>query len=313
MRLLLHGSLAKRGDIKAAVEEARLKGNHVEVRVSWETGDMERLASEAVEDGVEVLITAGGDQTISETVTGMFKMTGSIRERPSLGILPLGRVNDFALACSIPADPRSAFRLICSTEPEAVDVGWAEDRALVNMVSGGVVSMMQHLTRSLRKSPGGTAAYYMACLVNRRRFGPVNSTVFGPGFEWSGPFTLLAIGNGRRADGGNELCPQACINDGLLDLRLLPDLADRVVTSLLQELQSNGGAAIEERLVKSQLTWMEVEFDEDQQLKIDGQPVVRRRFRFQMEHRSLGLHLPKTSQVLRRDSADIVDFSEYSR
>jgi diacylglycerol kinase family enzyme len=153
----------------------------------------------------------------------------------------------------------------------------------------------------------------MACLANRQGIAPFNGTIFGPGFEWSGPFTLLAIGNGRRADGGNELCPRAYINDGLLDLRLLPDLADRVVTSLLQELQSNGEAAIEERLVKSRLSWVEFESDEDQQLKIDGQPVVRRRFRFQMEHRSLGLHLPKTSQVLRRDSPDIVDFSEYSR
>jgi lipid kinase YegS len=312
MRLLLHGSLAKREDIKAAVEEARLKGNHVEVRVSWETGDMERLAAEAVEDGVEILVTAGGDQTVSETVTGMFKMTGSIRERPSLGILPLGRVNDFALACSIPADPRSAFRLICSTEPEAVDVGWAENRALVNMATGGVGPMRQHLTPSLRKSSGGTAAYYMACLANRRRVGPVEGTICGPGFKWSGPFTLLAIGNGRRADGGNEFCPQACIDDGLLDLRVLPDLADQVVTSLLQELQSNGEAAIEERLVKSRLSWMEFESDQDQHLKIDGQSVVRSRFRIQLEPRSLGLYLPKTAQLLQRDSADIIDFSEYS-
>jgi diacylglycerol kinase family enzyme len=34
----------------------------------------------------------------------------------------------------------------------------------------------------------------------------------------------VAIGNGRQAGGGVPLCPDALIDDGLLDLMILPEL-----------------------------------------------------------------------------------------
>ena len=33
---------------------------------------------------------------------------------------------------------------------------------------------------------------------------------------------VIGIGNGRQAGGGQQLCPNALINDGLLQLRILP-------------------------------------------------------------------------------------------
>jgi diacylglycerol kinase family enzyme len=44
------------------------------------------------------------------------------------------------------------------------------------------------------------------------------------GFSWEGPFVALAIGNGRQAGGGVPLCPDALLDDGLLDLMILPEL-----------------------------------------------------------------------------------------
>jgi diacylglycerol kinase family enzyme len=41
------------------------------------------------------------------------------------------------------------------------------------------------------------------------------------GFSWQGHFLALAIGNGRQAGGGIPLCPDALIDDGLLDLMIL--------------------------------------------------------------------------------------------
>lgn len=39
-------------------------------------------------------------------------------------------------------------------------------------------------------------------------------------FHWQGDALVIGIGNGRRAGGGQQLCPEALINDGLLHLRI---------------------------------------------------------------------------------------------
>jgi diacylglycerol kinase family enzyme len=47
-----------------------------------------------------------------------------------------------------------------------------------------------------------------------------------PDFAWSGQIWNASIGNGRQAGGGWCLCPLAQIDDGLLDLMLLPRLSE---------------------------------------------------------------------------------------
>lgn len=39
-------------------------------------------------------------------------------------------------------------------------------------------------------------------------------------FHWQGDALVIGIGNGRQAGGGQQLCPEALINDGLLHLRI---------------------------------------------------------------------------------------------
>jgi YegS C-terminal NAD kinase beta sandwich-like domain len=43
----------------------------------------------------------------------------------------------------------------------------------------------------------------------------------GLSFSWEGRFVAVAIGNGRQAGGGVPLCPDALLDDGLLDLMIL--------------------------------------------------------------------------------------------
>lgn len=42
----------------------------------------------------------------------------------------------------------------------------------------------------------------------------------GEDFHWQGKALVIGIGNGRQAGGGQQLCPTALINDGLLQLRI---------------------------------------------------------------------------------------------
>src|SRR5215470_1936506 len=64
-------------------------------------GEARRLAAEAVEEGFEIVVAAGGDGTLNEVLNGLGDAPGGF-ERVRLGLLPLGTVNVFARELGLP-------------------------------------------------------------------------------------------------------------------------------------------------------------------------------------------------------------------
>ena len=54
---------------------------------------------EAVEDGIDVIVAAGGDGTVNEVINGIF--AASAEPEVTMAVLPLGSANDFARSCGI--------------------------------------------------------------------------------------------------------------------------------------------------------------------------------------------------------------------
>src|SRR5699024_7697033 len=67
-------------------------------------GDAKKATEAAVERGLDIVIVAGGEGTISEVVQGMAEK----EYRPKLGIITAGTTNDFARALNIPRDVKKA-------------------------------------------------------------------------------------------------------------------------------------------------------------------------------------------------------------
>jgi lipid kinase YegS len=298
VRILLHGKAASRPDIREAVKKARDSGNHIEVRVTWEAGDTQRLVREAVAEGIETVVAGGGDGTINEVVTGLFQTTRSIDERPSLGILPLGTANDFARSCHIPLDPASALGLVVSSAPSPMDIVRVGDRFLINVATGGFgPKITVETSEDLKKVLGG-AAYFVTGVTKLKTLAAEKARFRGPGFEWSGAYPILAIGNARQAGGGNVLCPDALIDDGLMDVRILPYIPEAERNQAIQELLSEGEGAIEKRVVQARIPWVEIEADEPLHINLDGEPMNEKRYRFEIDAGSLRLHLPADAPVV---------------
>ena len=68
-RLILNGKSAGDDALRDAVSTMRQRGIALDVRVTWEDGDAERYVSEAIADGADTIIAAGGDGTLSEVAT----------------------------------------------------------------------------------------------------------------------------------------------------------------------------------------------------------------------------------------------------
>ena len=70
-RLILNGKTSGDEAVREAVMAMREQGQALQVRVTWEAGDAERLVHEAIAERVAVIIAGGGDGTLSEVAAAM--------------------------------------------------------------------------------------------------------------------------------------------------------------------------------------------------------------------------------------------------
>ncbi|MEK8079526.1 lipid kinase YegS [Pseudomonas sp. XK-1] len=289
--LILHGKQALNAEVRAAVQERREEGWQLDVRVTWEAGDAQRLVNEALQAGYPTLIAGGGDGTLRDVAEAM----ALAKTKASLALLPLGTANDFAHAAGIGLEPRIALALL-DTPAQPIDLGEVDGQVFLNMATGGFGSNVTANTSDDLKRVLGGAAYFLTGLT---RFAEVQSSFgrfTGPDFQWEGEFLALGIGNGRQAGGGHVLCPQARVNDGLLDVCIVPAAADVVGT--LGTLLSGGINGLQSVALSARLPWLEVEAPEGLDLNLDGEPMESRKLRFAAMPAALRVHLPENSPLL---------------
>jgi len=294
--VVINGKAAGDDALREAVQALRKRGVDIAVRVTWEPGDGARSVAEAIAAGVDTVIAAGGDGTLSEVATALAGEAADADALPALGLVPMGTANDFAQAAGVPEAPLDALELVLAQPARSIDLlkldaeggtHWA-----ANLASGGFGTQVTLDTdEGLKKLLGGLA-YLVTGLSRLGRIEPIEARLSGPGFGWRGAFIALGIGNGRQAGGGQALCPDALIDDGLLDVTIVPDLEAEVGATVATVLAEGRGAALERVAVRARLPWVEIEAAEPLVLNLDGEPVEARRFRAEAVARRLRMHLP---------------------
>lgn len=289
--LILHGKQAANDQVRAAVTARREAGWELAVRVTWESGDARRFVEQALQQGYPTLVAGGGDGTLREVAEAMaLAKTGA-----SLAFLPLGTANDFARAAGVPLDPLEALRLL-DVPARPIDMGEVDGRLFLNMATGGFGSSVTANTSEELKRVLGAAAYLLTGLRRVAEVRAAFGRFRGPGFQWEGEFIALGIGNARQAGGGHVLCPQARVDDGLLDLCIVPAAEDMVGT--LATLLSGGLNGLQSVSLSARLPWLEVEEAQGLDLNLDGEPAEHRRLCFSARAKALRVHLPADSPLL---------------
>ena len=105
----------------------------------------------------------------------------------------------------------------------------------------------------------------------------------------------LGIGNGRQAGGGQVLCPEALVDDGLLDISILP--APTEIVGTLKSLMTEGWG-LDNLFVRARLPWVEIKAAEGLAINLDGEPLAGDAMRFAVRKGALKVHLPQGSPLL---------------
>ncbi|WP_425086737.1 lipid kinase YegS [Stappia sp.] len=278
--LILNGKSAPREDVRAAVAAVRDAGHELEVRVTYEPGDVARFVGEALGLGArpDVIVAGGGDGTLNQVVAALLEADepadAAASGYPAVGVLPLGTANDFAVGLELPADdPGAALRLCAEGEIRTIDAARINERVFVNLASGGTVTQITREADPRAKRLFGGAAYLIAGASHIGRLAPSTARFSAEGFSWEGEFLAMAIGNGRLAGGGVPLCPEARLDDGLLDLTLFPQPDADHVLGLLSRLLHETEAPVESYAKTTRFSSLTVESDAELSLNLDGEPM----------------------------------------
>ena len=301
-RLILNGKSAGDDALRDAVSTMRQRGIVLDVRVTWEDGDAARIVGEAIAAGAHAVIAAGGDGTLSEVATALALREAQADALPALALVPLGTANDFATAAGLPVDALDALALVADGTPQPIDLLElrANDTAhwAVNLASAGFGTQATVETPEGMKKLLGGLAYLLTGLSKLGRIEPIQASLRGPGFAWQGGFIALGIGNGRQAGGGQALCPDARVDDGLLDVTVVPELSGEMAATLGTVVSEGKAAALDRVATRVQLPWVEVEAAAPMVFNLDGEPVEATGFRFDCVPRRVRMHLPAECPLL---------------
>ena len=189
-------------------------------------GNARRLAADAVREGFETIVAAGGDGTLNEVLNGLGDVPDGF-QRARLGLLPLGTVNVFARELGISTKLAGALQTLKQGREIRVDLpsvefageGGRTRRFFVQLAGAGLDARAIELVSWPLKKKIGPFAYVVAGLQALRQ-PPLPITVSDGKTSATG--ALVLIGNGRLYGGEFQIFPGAEMQDGLLDACVFP-------------------------------------------------------------------------------------------
>jgi len=162
MRIKLIANPVSGGDarprIHRAVAELQRLGAGVKLCLTEARGDAKKFAAQALSEGFDRIVAAGGDGTLNEVVNGVAS--------PALPIafLPLGTVNVFALEAGIPMTLEHACALAVHGVPRRITLGRIDADLFLLMASAGWDAEAVTHVRSDLKRFIGRLAYAVSAL-----------------------------------------------------------------------------------------------------------------------------------------------------
>ncbi len=239
-----------RGQIAGIAAANRLRAHDIEVTgVSGATAAetirlvRDRLAGDTVPDAV---LCAGGDGLVCITLQAL---AGS--DVP-LGLVPGGTGNDLARELGVPQDdPIAAADIVRNGSVRTIDLGevHAESGASEPMRFATVAATGFDARVTLRANrmryPGGRLRYPLAALAELAGSLAVPTRIELSGVPGQSETTvvetgavMVAVGNTRTYGGGMLICPDALVDDGLLDVSVVGAISRVQMVRLLPVISS---------------------------------------------------------------------------
>ena len=262
-----------------------------QIHVTAGAGEAESAARRALDEGCERIVVAGGDGTLNEVINGIADRAGSC----AIALLPLGTGNDFARSLGLPAAFEECVDVVCAGKTAPVDLVRAtcdQVRHFVNISAGGFSGLVSDkLTPDVKRS-WGPLAYLRGAAEAFSELRAYRTDILLDDLQ---PISLelynVVVANGRYVAGGIPIAPEAQINDGQLDIVLIPKLTNaEIALSAAQILM--GKHLANEAIVFRRAAKVHVESSPGMWFNVDGEMVSDQPMTFEVMPSALRFVVP---------------------
>jgi YegS/Rv2252/BmrU family lipid kinase len=202
------------------------------------------LTQEAVNDGFDVVVSAGGDGTANEVINGLMMAKKSGVGTAAMGVLGVGRGNDFAFSMGIPSTLEACCQALAQNHRRTIDVGhvvggsFPEGRYFGNGLGIGFDAVVGFEALKLKRLHG-FASYIVAAL--KTIFLYFNAPMVHIKLddeEMTLPALMVSTMNGVRQGGGFMMAPDGSPDDGLFDVCIARQVSRPQMFVLIQRFMA---------------------------------------------------------------------------
>jgi len=262
-------------------------GGKVDVWLTTRESEATDFARTAVRSGYGRIIAAGGDGTINEVINGI----APDFETVEFAVLPLGTGNDFARSINLPSgDFPAAVNVILRGQTRAVDIVRVfSDRVrhFINVSAAGFSGAVnEKLTDEMKKTWGPLAYLRSAAAALPDLTDHHTVLVLDERETLEMTAYNVVVANARYVAGGIPIAPEAVLDDGLLDLVILP-ASSLPRLALIVPLMLTGKHWGDESLVCRRARKLEIQSEPGMWFNVDGELVGNEPATFEVLPRAL--------------------------
>lgn len=202
------------------VVEARLTEKNIPyvVHDTEYVGHATEIARELSATPDTKILMMGGDGSFNEILNGIDNF-----ENVTLGIIPCGTGNDFVRASGHPSKTDEALDVILKNNPQYIDYFEMGERRCLNVLGAGMdvdVLIKYDEMKTLR----GKVKYYVALFYTlaHTKWHKLRLTINEQTMDKS--VFMVGIGNGTCIGGGMPICPNAKVDDGLMNIVIVNEM-----------------------------------------------------------------------------------------
>ena len=208
------GSRSGDADIDRAAERLGRQGPVSCVRPDRPSGIPQAIREQGPR--FDRVVLGGGDGTVNLALDALLAV-----DRP-LGLLPLGTANDLARSLFIPLRLDGAVDVILEGGLRRIDTAVVNDVSFINAIGIGLGPQMTRRMNAESKSRLGVLAYLKGIVEALRRQPTFQARIESRERTREGWFVQITIANGIHYGGGMTVADDAKLDDGQLDVLLVP-------------------------------------------------------------------------------------------
>ena len=192
----------------------RKYGYDSEIILTKAKGDAEKIIK-SLPDDIDLVLSAGGDGTLNEIVTGNMKRKKKLVIAP----LPMGSTNDVGNMLGLSNNVYESLEKILQGEIKKVDICYINEKPFVYVACLGDYIDMAYATPRSLKEKYGKMAYI---LYGIKQFRPKIDRYFikykVDGIEYSGDYSFFFISNSSRIAGQEDVYYDVKLNDNKFEV-----------------------------------------------------------------------------------------------